>query len=232
MASVCPIDSKYPNEISALLSPPSPHQVQVISLNFKVAVSSVWRSCFPCASFEIWEIKGLDQLTHRKWSFYCSKVFEFWVFRNILISLYGQGSVVVFEWSRMELLERVRFLLPQFLSFITLKQCEGWIVAEFLVFFLQCRFFKIMRYSSIWMCDGNLTFSWKFASCTCDEIKSWQVKYTSLLLLTVLHECLACWSKFLEETSRYDWKKPKTFMRNFAFKITKIYPTVLLIVEK
>ncbi|TYJ98309.1 histone-lysine N-methyltransferase ATXR2 isoform X2 [Cucumis melo var. makuwa] len=28
MASVCPIDSKYPNEISALLSPPSPHQVQ------------------------------------------------------------------------------------------------------------------------------------------------------------------------------------------------------------
>ncbi|CAK9315588.1 unnamed protein product [Citrullus colocynthis] len=28
MAFVCPIDSKYPNEISALLSPPSPHQVQ------------------------------------------------------------------------------------------------------------------------------------------------------------------------------------------------------------
>lgn len=40
------------------------------------------------------------------------KCFEVCIFRNILISLYGRGSVVVFEWSRMELLERVRFRLP------------------------------------------------------------------------------------------------------------------------
>ena len=73
MAFVCPIDAKYPNEISALLSPPSPLQVQVISLNFIVAVSFLY-----CASFGRRETRVLETKTYNiKKSFCSSTMTEF-----------------------------------------------------------------------------------------------------------------------------------------------------------